>query len=166
MWSVVANENDNDNDNDEAPVPSPPPVNNCTLRAQYNARIMPNKLVMIRHGQSVGNTNELLYSTTPDNTMPLTDLGWEQARAAGTILKEKILASGETVHFIVSPYVRTVETFHGLISAWCDPKEFAHIADKDSRIKAWYGRLIEMGLTWSEDSRIREQDFGNYQVRL
>ena len=139
-------------------------VNNRTLRAQYNARIMPEKLIMIRHGQSMGNINEALYSTTPDNAMPLTDLGWEQARAAGKILKEKILSPDQTIHFIVSPYVRTVETFHGLASAWCDPKEFSHIKEKEERIKAWYGRLIEMGLTWSEDSRIREQDFGNYQV--
>lgn len=136
---------------------------NQILRAQYNARIMPNKCVMIRHGQSMGNTNELLYSTIPDNAMPLTDLGWEQAREAGKILKEKILSPGQTVHFIVSPYVRTVETFHGIVSAWSDPKDFAHILDKDERIKAWYGQLIEQGLTWIEDSRIREQDFGNYQ---
>jgi hypothetical protein len=136
----------------------------CSMRAQYNARIMPKKLIMVRHGQSMGNINELLYSTMPDNAMPLTDLGWKQACATGKILKEKMLASGETVHFIVSPYVRTVETFHGIVSAWCDPKEFAHIQDKERRIKAWYGRLMEMGLTWSEDSRIREQDFGNYQV--
>jgi hypothetical protein len=145
---------------------TPPKVesNNRILRALYNARIMPEKLVMIRHGQSMGNIDENLYATLPDNAMPLTDLGWEQARAAGKVLKEKILVPGQTVHFIVSPYVRTVETFHGLASAWSDPKEFSHIKDKDERIKKWYGRLIELGLTWIEDSRIREQDFGNYQV--
>jgi hypothetical protein len=147
-------------------VESPPPViSHCSVRARYNARIMPEKLVMIRHGQSMGNINELLYSTIPDNAMQLTDLGWEQARMAGKVLKEKVLGSGETVHFIVSPYVRTVETFHGLVSAWCDPKEFSHIKDRDLRVKAWYSKLIEMGITWNEDSRIREQDFGNYQVR-
>jgi len=133
------------------------------LRAQYNASIMPEKVILIRHGQSMGNINELLYSTTPDNAMPLTPLGWVQAREAGQILKDKILTSGQTVHFIVSPYVRTVETFHGMVSAWCDPKEFKDITDKEQRIKAWYRRLMEMGLTWNEDSRIREQDFGNYQ---
>ena len=147
-------------------IESPPPViSNCSVRALYNARIMPEKLVMIRHGQSMGNIDELLYSTIPDNAMPLTDLGWEQAHMAGKVLKEKVLSEGETVHFIVSPYVRTVETFHGLVSAWCDPKEFSHIEDRKQRIKAWYSRLIEMGISWNEDSRIREQDFGNYQVR-
>lgn len=133
-------------------------------RAHYNASIMPNKVIMLRHGQSEGNVNEILYSTTPDNAMRITKLGWEQARKAGEILKAEVIASGEPVHFIVSPYVRTVETFHGIVSAWCDPAEFDYIADRDKRIKAWYGRLLDMGLTWHEDPRIREQDFGNYQV--
>jgi len=111
----------------------------------------------------MGNTDEKLYSVIPDNAMPLTKLGWEQARAAGKQLKNKVLRESESVHFIVSPYVRTVETFHGIVSAWCDPSEFAHIKDRSLRLKAWYGRLLELGLTWHEDPRIREQDFGNYQ---
>ena len=126
-------------------------------RAAYNARIMPHKVVMIRHGQSMGNENEHLYAKTPDNAMPLTKLGWEQANAAGQHLRNVVLEQPDHVHFIVSPYVRTVETFHGVVSAWCDPAEFAHIADREERLKAWYGRLVEMGLTWQEDPRIREQ---------
>jgi broad specificity phosphatase PhoE len=135
------------------------------LRTEYNAQIMPEKLVLIRHGQSMGNVDETFYATTPDNAMPLTDLGWAQARKAGTILKDKIITPGESVHFIVSPYVRTVETFHGIVSAWCDPEseEFASIQDHNQKVNAWYERLTELGLTWNEDSRIREQDFGNYQ---
>uniref|UniRef100_A0A7S2UN69 Uncharacterized protein n=1 Tax=Attheya septentrionalis TaxID=420275 RepID=A0A7S2UN69_9STRA len=131
------------------------------VKAHYNSRIMPSKLVMIRHGQSEGNVNETLYATKPDNAMRLTKLGWDQAHMAGKALRESL--GGESVHFIVSPYVRTVETFHGLVSAWCDPSDFVHIRDYDQRLKAWYGRLLEMGVTWHEDPRIREQDFGNYQ---
>mmetsp|Transcript_5328 Transcript_5328/g.12645 ORF Transcript_5328/g.12645 Transcript_5328/m.12645 type:complete len:779 (-) Transcript_5328:15-2351(-) len=135
------------------------------LRTEYNAQIMPEKLVLIRHGQSMGNVDETYYAKISDNAMPLTDLGWEQGRKAGTILKDKIITPGESVHFIVSPYVRTVETFHGIVSAWCDPEseEFATIKDRNRKVNAWYERLTELGLTWNEDSRIREQDFGNYQ---
>jgi len=134
-------------------------------RTAYNAQIMPQKVILIRHGQSMGNTDECLYSTTPDNVMPLTELGWKQARAAGKHLKEVVIGpdGSSAVHFIVSPYTRTMETFHGIVSAWCDPSEFKHIADRDERLKAWYGKLRDMGLTWREDPRIREQDFGNYQ---
>lgn len=143
-----------------------PQDRNRVARRRYNARIMPNKVVLMRHGQSMGNIDEGLYSTTPDNAMPLTKLGWEQARKAGQVLKDQVLPKGETVHFIVSPYVRTVETFHGVVSAWCDPAEFDYIADRGKRLKAWYGHLLDQGLTWHEDPRIREQDFGNYQVSL
>ena len=128
----------------------------------FNSTIMPSKLIMVRHGQSEGNVDEVLYSKIPDNAMRLTELGWEMARMAGKALKEQ-LPEGETIHFIVSPYTRTVETFHGIASAWCDPKEFDHIANRNKRLKAWYSRLMESGLTWHEDPRIREQDFGNYQ---
>jgi phosphohistidine phosphatase SixA len=129
----------------------------------------------------MGNLDESLYSTTPDNAIPLTDLGWEQARAAGRRLKQSILPKYCQVHFIVSPYVRTVETFHGMASAWCDPQSFSHIADRNDRLKAWYSALLEVstydsialcgelswlthlphspqhGITWAEDPRIREQ---------
>ena len=132
-------------------------------RANYNARIMPHKLILIRHGQSMGNIDETMYSTTPDNAIPLTKLGWQQARAAGQRLKQVLNGSGD-VHFIVSPYVRTVETFHGIVSAWSDPeKDFNHLQDPLERRKAWYGELVKQGLSWSEDPRIREQDFGNLQ---
>jgi broad specificity phosphatase PhoE len=139
-------------------------LQNRAARTQYNAQIMPQKLILLRHGQSMGNIDEQFYSTTPDNAMPLTELGWEQARTAGKHLKEQLLGDANNVHFIISPYVRTVETFHGIVSAWCDPeKEFGHIVDRKARLKAWYSRLLELGLSWREDPRIREQDFGNYQ---
>eukprot|EP00979_Chaetoceros_neogracilis_P006439 scaffold1309_cov214-Chaetoceros_neogracile.AAC.1 len=136
-------------------------------RCTYNSKIMPNRLIMVRHGQSEGNVNEAIYSEQPDNQIPLTNLGWDQARMAGQALRKQMLnkeKDGSTVHFVVSPYVRTMETFHGLASAWCDPDiEFGHIGDQHKRKMMWYSRLAEMGITWHEDPRIREQDFGNYQ---
>jgi len=136
-------------------------------RSTYNSKIMPNRLIMVRHGQSEGNVNEAIYTEHPDNVISLTNLGWEQAKMAGKALRNQILNNGKegsTVHFIVSPYVRTMETFHGLAAAWCDPDaEFGHITDEHKRKIMWYNRLAEMGITWHEDPRIREQDFGNYQ---
>jgi len=137
-----------------------------TLHSRHNAEIMPRTVTLIRHGESEGNVDPDLFQTKPDNAMRLTELGWVQARLAGTALRDKITNSaGETsIHFIVSPYVRTMETFHGIASAWCDPEQtFSHIKDRDERLAIWYDRLAEMGLTWHEDPRIREQDFGNYQ---
>lgn len=128
-----------------------------------NAECLPSKLILIRHGQSEGNVDEILYSTKPDNAMRLTKLGWDMAKMAGKALRDQ-LPEGESVHFIVSPYCRTVETFHGIISAWSDPDiEFSHISNRSKRLKEWYTKLTNTGLTWHEDPRIREQDFGNFQ---
>jgi broad specificity phosphatase PhoE len=136
-------------------------------KKRYNASILPKRLTLVRHGQSAGNVIEDLYSKMPDNAVPLTDLGWKQAKLAGETLRESILNYDETVHFIISPYVRTMETFHGILSAWCDPNEhpsFRHMADTEERRQAWYSHLKSChGITWHEDSRIREQDFGYYQ---
>uniref|UniRef100_A0A7S2YRS4 Uncharacterized protein n=1 Tax=Entomoneis paludosa TaxID=265537 RepID=A0A7S2YRS4_9STRA len=139
-------------------------ASSARARANYNARIMPNKLILVRHGQSMGNLDETLYSRTADNSIPLTELGWLQAREAGKQLR-RVLKGSSDVHFIVSPYVRTVETFHGIAAAWLDPndEEFKRIKDPVLRRKAWYSRLVDLGLSWAEDPRIREQDFGNLQ---
>lgn len=132
---------------------------------EKNYCIMPKRLIMIRHGQSEGNVNEKIYSVKPDNALRLTGLGWEQARMAGQTLKNEIIGKDEPIHFILSPYVRTAETLHGLLSAWSDPdEEFSHIMDEEVRKRAWYDCLhSKHKISWHEDPRIREQDFGNYQ---
>lgn len=130
---------------------------------RFNSTCLPSKLIMVRHGQSEANVDESLYATKADNAMRLTRLGWDMAKAAGKALREQ-LPEGETVHFIVSPYARTVETFHGMASAWADPEDLKDVkGGRCRRMEMWYTRLMEMGLTWHEDPRIREQDFGNYQ---
>ena len=126
-----------------------PPIHRRTSSIEtirnFNASIMPNKLILMRHGQSEGNVDEVLYSTIPDNNMRLTQLGWESARLAGRALREE-LGEDETVHFVVSPYVRTVETFHGIMSAWVDPREFDGLdGGRNRKLKAWYSKLMEMG---------------------
>ena len=158
---------DENDDKEDSDVPS----RFAGWRSSYNKNIMPDRIIMVRHGQSEGNVNEQLYNETPDSNIRLTKLGWNQAKMAGRTLRKQILqnsttrsSANESVHFIVSPYVRTIETFHGLATAWSDPdKEFGHIEDLDHRKMLWYKRLEELGVTWHEDPRIREQDFGNFQ---
>ncbi|ETV89195.1 hypothetical protein H257_00557 [Aphanomyces astaci] len=103
-------------------------------------RKSPKRIILVRHGQSEGNENPDLYRVTPDNAMHMTGLGRLQARAAGKCMKEII--GNESVRCIVSPCVRTIETFEEILSAW---GEDAH------------------HIPWTEEPRIREQDFGNFQ---
>ena len=69
----------------------------------------------------------------------------------------------ETVHFVISPYVRTVETFHGILDSLVPLEEYGGVGTDDERRDRWYGEARRMGITWHEDPRIREQDYGNYQ---
>ncbi|CAH0515727.1 unnamed protein product [Peronospora belbahrii] len=100
----------------------------------------PKRLILVRHGESEGNIDPLLYGRVPDNAIHLTELGYEQAIAVGESIRQ--IVGKETMRFIVSPYVRTIETFCGIRKAW-----------------GIQGKVIP----WTEEPRIREQDFGNFQ---
>lgn len=143
-----------------SPLLSNPSINNNTT--------IPKRIILIRHGESMGNVKEHLYSKIPDHSMPITKKGWDQARQAGHNLRHKIINNDnnmddESIHFIISPYVRTMETFHGIASAWCDSTE---VTNNKNTLKCddYYERLKYFNVSMQEDPRIREQDFGNYQV--
>jgi len=86
----------------------------------------------------MGNVDENLYATVPDNQMPLSDKGREQSREAGVKLKE--IVGDERLKFFVSPYKRTKETYLEMIKV-LKPEQYS----------------------FREEPRLREQDFGNFQ---
>jgi hypothetical protein len=61
----------------------------CLLCRKKKAS-MPKRLILVRHGESEGNMDPLLYCHVPDNAMHLTELGFEQAVAAGKSIKKII----------------------------------------------------------------------------
>ncbi|CAE8611907.1 unnamed protein product [Polarella glacialis] len=101
--------------------------------------LIPKRLILIRHGESEGNVNSQIYESEADSLLHLTDQGWQQAMCAGRALKEEI--GDEPVRFEVSPYVRTRESFNAIVLPWGSSDD----------------------VKWSEDPRLREQDFGNFQ---
>ncbi|WP_156726376.1 histidine phosphatase family protein [Streptomyces apocyni] len=98
----------------------------------------PRRIVLVRHGQSVGNVDDSVYEREPDHALRLTDLGWAQAEAIGKRLREQF--DGERVSVYVSPYRRTHETFRAF-----------HLPPEQVRVR--------------EEPRLREQDWGNWQDR-
>ena len=72
----------------------------------------PNRIILIRHGESEGNADKHQYLLTPDYALMLTPKGIEQAQQAGLKIKEVVGA--ETIHAYVSPYYRTRQTFQHL----------------------------------------------------
>ncbi|XP_051146607.1 phosphoglycerate mutase-like protein AT74 [Andrographis paniculata] len=109
-------------------------------------RVLPKRIILVRHGESAGNVDGSAYSTTPDNKIPLTPLGIDQAKLAGSqicrVVSDEGASSDWKVYFYVSPYVRTRSTLREIGRAF--PKN----------------KVIGV----REECRVREQDFGNFQV--
>lgn len=96
----------------------------------------PKKIILIRHGESEGNADKSVYSTKPDYALSLSENGFAQAVEAGKKLKE--LINDESVYFYISPFWRARMTFESIVRS-----------------------LRENPVTWIEEPRIREQDWGH-----
>ncbi len=66
----------------------------------------PERIFMIRHGQSAANADTSIYNRVPDYRIPLTERGVEEARIAGEDLRRKL--DGEQVCVYVSPLLARV----------------------------------------------------------
>lgn len=108
---------------------------------RHNRTIRPNRILLIRHGQSQANVNVELYKTLPDNQIGLTEKGQEMALEAGKKLKSII--GDESVKFYVSPYKRTRQTFKGILQS-----------------------ITNNFYKTSFETRIREQEYGNLQRNM
>ena len=96
----------------------------------------PNRILLIRHGESEGNIDKNQYQFVPDYALILTPKGIEQAQQAGREIKEII--GSESLYVYLSPYFRTRQTFQHLKTG---------LEDNIAKI--------------IEDPRIRELDWGH-----
>ena len=96
----------------------------------------PNRIILVRHGESEGNVDEGQYLTIPDYALNLTPKGVEQAQRAGNEIKEII--GSENLYVYLSPYFRTRQTY-----------QYIRESIETNIVKT------------SEDPRIRELDWGH-----
>jgi broad specificity phosphatase PhoE len=96
----------------------------------------PEKIILIRHGESEGNADNSLYQTTQDFALKLSPNGVLQARQAGTQIRE-IIGDG-SLYVYLSPYHRTRETYQYISEA----------------VQGNVKNVVE-------DPRLREQDWGH-----
>lgn len=94
----------------------------------------PDKIFLVRHGESEGNVDKNVYKDVPDYALQLTPNGVKQAFQAGLDLKS-IIGVTKPIQFYVSPYWRTRQTFLEIV------KQFPMH-------------------TYYEDPRLREQEWG------
>jgi len=108
------------------------------LYAEAARKLLPDRVILVRHGESEGNIDPSVYAHKADNAVELTDTGSAQAREAGKRIKQ--LIGNEKVQVIVSPFQRTLQTFRNIEESIA--QQVVHVM---------------------KDPRIREQEFGNLQ---
>lgn len=101
---------------------------------------LPRRIILIRHGESLGNADETAYERIPDWKIPLTEKGIAQARDAGAKIKE--LIGDKPIAIYCSPYLRTKQTL----------AEIMNSIGNNHLISA------------REEPRLTEQQFGNFQT--
>ncbi|RIJ70591.1 phosphoglycerate mutase family protein [Nakamurella silvestris] len=94
------------------------------------------RIIIVRHGESIGNVDESAFTRIPDHAMELTPRGAEQSISAGHQLRA--LLGEDPVEVFVSPYLRTWQTY-----------ELLDLGPNVVRVR--------------EEPRLREQDWGNLQ---
>ncbi|CAL8465534.1 g5070 [Coccomyxa elongata] len=106
-------------------------------------RVLPKRIILVRHAESEGNTDHFAYSHIPDPQICLTQNGHEQAIEAGQKIRAILEADGNPfkLYFYMSPYRRSSQTVEGIASCFTE----AEIAG------------------FQEEVQLREQDFGNFQ---
>lgn len=71
------------------------------------------RILLVRHGESLGNVDPGIHRTTADHAVPLSDRGVEQAREAGRRIAEHLSGRADDFQHVrlwVSPYTRTRQT--------------------------------------------------------
>jgi broad specificity phosphatase PhoE len=81
---------------------------------QNGATIEPMRILLVRHGESLGNVDSTVHASTADHAVPLSDRGHEQAREAGHAIAKHFAERRPDqlgpVRLWVSPYKRTRQT--------------------------------------------------------
>lgn len=80
----------------------------------------PQRIYLVRHGESEGNVDKTTHFRKPDHAIELTDSGHQQAIAAGAFLRHHFQEAGllgSPIRLWTSPYKRTRQTADGIIKS-------------------------------------------------
>jgi broad specificity phosphatase PhoE len=110
------------------------------------------RLILIRHGESVGN-RERIFAINP-HELPLTELGYQQAREAGGLIAQRF----EVELVVASPYVRAHETARVIAEVLGVPVEIEpNLYERD--VGALRGKSYDSVRTAAEYDRERPWDW-------
>mmetsp|Transcript_15174 Transcript_15174/g.35164 ORF Transcript_15174/g.35164 Transcript_15174/m.35164 type:complete len:412 (+) Transcript_15174:102-1337(+) len=126
--------------------------------------LLPKRIILLRHGESLGNVDDTAYSTIPDWKLPLTRRGERQALRAAKEIAD--LIDGEALFAYCSPYKRAIGTWD-IIEEFLEEKNKGKILQNNYFEKEQPDeRKIKSGVKiigMREEPRVAEQQFGNFQ---
>ncbi|EKX37724.1 hypothetical protein GUITHDRAFT_158572 [Guillardia theta CCMP2712] len=117
--------------------------------------------MLVRHGESEGNSDDSVYTRVSDWRISLTQRGRQQARAAGHKLKE--LAGASDVFFYYSPYYRTVQTCEEILQAF-NPEQVRGMREEPRMAEQQFGNL--QNLTSIKKSKDERHKYGRFFYRF
>lgn len=119
----------------------------------------PRRIILIRHGESIGNVDKRIYERIPDYKLPLTEIGKKQAEKCGKKLRR--IVNEESCFFYVSPFWRTRETFNCITKSF--QKELNFIEEPRIREQEW-GHLINV--KDNENVAFERNAYGSFYYRI
>ena len=119
----------------------------------------PQRIILVRHGQSEGNVDKEIYKTVPDYALRLTALGRKQALQAGKDIKK--LIGDSSVQFYCSPFWRARDTYKEIAKSF--PKH-KYYEDPRLREQEW-GHLIAPDYDRASEEQKRDE-YGHFYYRL
>ena len=124
----------------------------------------PKRIILIRHGQSEGNVDKLIYGQKPDYALNLTRVGVEQATLAGQQLKK--LIGDETLGVYYSPFFRTIETLNHVGKSVRNNIIFTR-EEPRIREQEWHGRIpIGYDEDYSTQLELERDNHGTFFFRF
>src|SRR5512137_2008313 len=127
----------------------------------------PDKIFLVRHGQSTGNADKEIYAEIPDYALQLTDLGHQQAEAAGKEIVKIIGTPCQSVQFYVSPFWRTRQTYAGIRKSFDvpDPDLYRYYEDPRLREQEW-GQNMESREGYKQKVEEYRDGYGHFYYRF
>lgn len=122
----------------------------------------PEKIFIVRHGQSQGNVDREIYKDIPDYALQLTKLGKRQAQIAGQEIHKYI--RGKSVQYYVSPFWRTRQTYLGIVKKNLNSKYF-YYEDPRLREQEWNQKLGSRG-GYRDNEEIDRDSYGHFYYRF
>lgn len=127
----------------------------------------PKRIILIRHGESESNNNYDVLKNKPDFAVNLTDKGKRQALDAGLRVKalvDEVSLIGR-VHFFVSPFYRTRQTFDGISRAF-EAIKIKKTEDPRLREQEHTPRILK-GEDYDREAVSQERDdYGHFYYRF